>query len=89
MWYDAIAYNLPTKKYLVVAVGTGHYWGKCNDEDTLTSDMYIGTVLLAGGSLVLHYFLVDIDKLNFKFGLSATENLLEYDRNSKERTVDE
>jgi len=58
MWYDAIEYDLPTKKYLIVPVGTGHYWGKVQDEDTITRDEYIGTALLDGGSLVLHYFLV-------------------------------
>ena len=54
MWYDAIGYDMPTKKYMIIAVGTGHYW-----EETFTRDMHIGTVLLAGGSLVLHYFLVE------------------------------
>ncbi len=63
MWYDAIEHDLPTNKYLILAVGTGHYWGKYRDEDTLTSDMHIGTVLLEGGSLVLHYFLVESDNL--------------------------
>lgn len=64
MWYDAIEHDLPTKKYLILAVGTGHYWGKYHDEDILTSDMYIGTLLLEGGSLVLHYFLVGCDNPN-------------------------
>lgn len=64
MWYDAIEYDLPTKKYLILAVGTGHYWGKCRDEDVLTRDMYIGTVLLDGGSLVLHYFLIEANNPN-------------------------
>lgn len=64
MWYDAITHDLPTNKYLILAVGTGHYWGKYHDEETLTNDMYIGTVLLEGGSLVLHYFLVASDNPN-------------------------
>lgn len=64
MWYDAIEYDLSTKKYLILAVGTGHYWGKRHDKDVLTRDMHIGTVLLEGGSLVLHYFLVESDNPN-------------------------
>lgn len=64
MWYDAVEYDLPMKKYLILAVGTGHYWGKYHDEDILTRDMYIGTVLLESGSLVLHYFLVESDNPN-------------------------
>lgn len=37
MWYDAITHDLPTNKYLILAVGTGHYWGKYHDEETLTN----------------------------------------------------
>ena len=43
-----------SKDYIIVAIGTGHDWG-----DTLTQDHYIGTVMIYGGSLVLHYFIVD------------------------------
>lgn len=64
MWYDAKEFDLPTKKYLILAVRTGDYWGEYHGEDTLTSDMYIGTVLLEGGALVLHYFLVETDNQN-------------------------
>ena len=42
------------KEYIIAAIGTGHDWG-----DTLTQKDYIGTVLICGGSLVLHYFIVD------------------------------
>lgn len=61
MWYDAKEYDLPMKKYLVIAIGTGHYWS-----DILTRDMYIGTALLECDSFVVHYFLVETDntKLN-------------------------
>lgn len=64
MWYDAKEYDLPTKKYLILAIGTGHYWGKYHEKDTLTKEMYIGTALLEGGSLVLHYFLAPSDDPN-------------------------
>lgn len=64
MWYDAAEYDLPMKKYLIVAVRTGDYLGKYHGEDILTREMYIRTVLLEGGSLVLHYFLVDPGKSN-------------------------
>lgn len=74
MWYDAIDYDLPTKKYLILAVGTGHYWGKSHDEDIITRDMYIGTVLLYKDSLVLHYFLVDSDN---KLSKLANESITE------------
>ena len=43
-----------SKDYIIVVIGTGHEWG-----DTLTQGHYIGTVLICGGSLVLHYFIVD------------------------------
>ena len=43
-----------SKEYIIAAIGTGHAWG-----DTLTQDHYIGTVMICGGSLVLHYFIVD------------------------------
>ena len=41
---------------MIIAIGTGHDW-----EDKLAKDQYIGTALLFGDSLVLHYFLVDMD----------------------------
>ncbi len=43
-----------SKEYIIAAIGTGHDWG-----DTLAQDHYIGTVMICGGSLVLHYFIVD------------------------------
>ena len=43
-----------SKEYIIAAIGTGHDWG-----DTLTQDHYIGTVMICGGSLVFHYFIVD------------------------------
>ena len=43
-----------TLPFSSAAIGTGHDWG-----DTLTQDHYIGTVMICGGSLVLHYFIVD------------------------------
>lgn len=43
-----------SRDYIIAAIGTGHDWG-----DTLTQKDYIGTVKLCGGSLVLHYFIVD------------------------------
>ena len=55
MWYDAIAPDLLTYKYLIVAVETGHF----HDEEVLEKGKYIGTAMLLGGSLVLHYFLFE------------------------------
>ena len=64
MWYDAKEYDLPVKNYLILAVGTGHYWGNYHGEDVLTREMHIGTALISGGLLVLHYFLVEADNPN-------------------------
>jgi hypothetical protein len=56
VWYDVVSEDAALTKYLIIAVGTGHFWG-----DTLSRDQYIGTVQLYGGVLVLHYFLVKSD----------------------------
>ena len=53
MWYQADASD-QEKEYLLIAIGTGHDWGK-----DLKREEYIGSLLLMGGTLVLHYFLVD------------------------------
>ena len=54
MWYQADS-GEEDREYLLIAIGTGHDW-----EDSLDREAYIGTLLLAGGSLVLHYFLTEI-----------------------------
>ncbi len=56
MWYDAIEWNRTMKEYLILAIGTGHYWS-----EHLTREMYIGSLLLGQGELVLHYFLTKVD----------------------------
>ena len=61
MWYqtdyEKISFEEEKgKKFMIIAIGTGHDW-----EDKLAKDQYIGTALLFGDSLVLHYFLVDMD----------------------------
>ena len=57
-WYQADAENAEKRKYNIIAIGTGHDW-----EDDITKDEYIGTLLLYGGTLVLHYFLLEMDKI--------------------------
>lgn len=53
MWYNAD--SLAEKRnYLIIAVGTGRDAGY-----ELDSNDYIGSCLLLGGSLVLHYFLIE------------------------------
>ena len=63
-----------SKDYIIAAIGTGHDWG-----DTLTQDHYIGTVLICGGSLVLHYFIVDPTDKSDKAGqeVGRMYNILE------------
>lgn len=53
MWYQADTYT-DSEKYNIVAIGTGHHI----ESDLLTHESYIGTCLLDGGDLVLHYFIV-------------------------------
>lgn len=57
MWYQADASG-KEKVFTIMAIGTGHPWG-----DTLTKANYIGTLPLMGGTLVLHYFIVEGDLL--------------------------
>jgi len=58
-WYQADAETGATKKkYNIIAIGTGHDW-----ENKIDRDEYIGTLLLYGGSLVLHYFLLEMDRV--------------------------
>ena len=45
------------KEFYLIAIGTGHDWG-----DRLNKEEYLGTVLLCGDTLVLHYFLTEIKK---------------------------
>lgn len=56
MWYQADVYedyeNIEEEFY-IIAVGTGHTWNS-----KLSRDSYIGTVLLANDTLVLHYFIL-------------------------------
>ena len=63
-----------TLPFSSAAIGTGHDWG-----DTLTQDHYIGTVMICGGSLVLHYFIVDPADKSDKAGqeVGRTYDILE------------
>ena len=56
MWYQADS-GEEDREYLLIAIGTGHDW-----EDSLDREACIGTLVLAGGSMVLHYFLTEIPK---------------------------
>ena len=56
MWYQADG-TAEKREYFIKAIGTGHDW-----EDTLSMEQYIGTVLLDEDTLVLHYFIMDIEK---------------------------
>lgn len=75
-----------SKDYIIAAVGTGHDWG-----DTLTQDHYIGTVLICGGSLVLHYFIVDPTDKSDKAGqeVGRMYNILEAMRQTDEDEDDD
>lgn len=44
-------------EFYLIPIGTGHDWG-----DRLHRDEYLGTALLYNDTLVLHYFLTDIEK---------------------------
>ena len=84
MWYQADGEAIElggsdsaepvSKDYIIAAIGTGHDWG-----DTLTQVHYIGTVLICGGSLVLHYFIVDPTDKSDKAGqeVGRMYNILE------------
>ena len=84
MWYQADCEAIElggsdsaepvSKDYIIAAIGTGHDWG-----DTLTQVHYIGTVLICGGSLVLHYFIVDPTDKSDKAGqeVGRMYNILE------------
>ena len=54
MWYQADV-SEQEKEYLLIAIGTGHDWG-----GRLKREENNGSLLLMEGSLVLHYFLVDV-----------------------------
>lgn len=54
MWFQADVNGEEEieKDFYLIAIGTGHPWG-----EALSGDEYLGTLLLHGGTLVLHYFL--------------------------------
>lgn len=68
-WYNAKEPSLPTKEYAIFALGTGQYRG-IEDEN-----MYIGTALLFGDSLVLHYFLTEKNHANIDMFIKHSEEL--------------
>lgn len=51
MWFDALRDEL--KEFLIVCIGTGHDWG-----DKLRREEYIGSMVVADGMFVWHYFLL-------------------------------
>lgn len=60
-WYQVDVHendeNIQREFYLI-PIGTGHDWG-----NRLHKDEYLGTALLYNDTLVLHYFLTEIEKL--------------------------
>lgn len=58
-------YNVKRDEYsdfMIVTIGTGHDWG-----NKLTKDEYIGSVLVAGDTLVWHYFLLSKKEFEERF----------------------
>ena len=53
MWFNHES-NKTEKTFGLVVIGTGHNWG-----NLLKKEEYIGSLLVAGGTFVWHYFLVD------------------------------
>lgn len=61
MWYQADPCT-DCEKFNIVAIGTGHHI----ESKLLSPESYIGTCILDGGDLVLHYFIVKKFKPNEK-----------------------
>lgn len=59
-WYQTDIHDVSSniqKDFYLIPIGTGHDWG-----DRLSKEEYLGTVLLYEDTLVLHYFLTEIEK---------------------------
>ena len=59
-WYQADLHENDTntqREFYLIPIGTGHDWG-----DRLNKDEYLGTALLYDDTLVLHYFLTNVEK---------------------------
>ncbi len=61
MWFNAVREK--TKKFILVCIGTGHDWG-----DELHREEYIGSLVVAEGMFVWHYFLVDREEFFKRVG---------------------
>ena len=61
VWYEHQD-NKDMKKFVLIAVGTGHEMG-----DLVRREEHIGTVLVADDFYVWHYFLVDEDELHARY----------------------
>lgn len=55
MWFNVVREKM--KEFLIVCIGTGHDW-----EDKLLREEYIGSLVVAEGFFVWHYFLVEAEK---------------------------
>ncbi|MBO5386859.1 MAG: hypothetical protein J6A59_01770 [Lachnospiraceae bacterium] len=66
MWFNVV--REVQKEFLIVCIGTGHDW-----EDKLLREEYIGSLVVAEGFYVWHYFLVDKEKFEKRLG-SKDEN---------------
>ena len=69
VWYQADA-DGESKTFTILSIGTGHPWG-----EELTRENYLGTLPLEGGSLVLHYFIVEGDIYGDLLNVLATDYL--------------
>lgn len=61
MWFNALREK--TKKFIIVCIGTGHDWG-----NELLREEYIGSLVVAEGMFVWHYFLVDREQFIKRVG---------------------
>lgn len=52
MWFNVVRDK--NKEFLIVCIGTGHDW-----ENKILREEYIGSLVVAEGIYVWHYFLVD------------------------------
>lgn len=63
MWYDVYDYTeRENNEFVLVTIGTGHDWG-----DALKREEYIGSLVVAEGVFVWHYFLVDKAEFEERF----------------------
>lgn len=59
-WYQIDVHDVSTdiqNEFYLIPIGTGHDWG-----DMLNKEEYLGTALLYDDTLVLHYFLTEVER---------------------------